>query len=87
METPPYSQVASSEAILYTMGQGKGSFIVGRRPMARITVEPAAGGDDLCDSFLTALKLSGESGIKPAVRYQAGLKIRGHSRARSCKGR
>jgi hypothetical protein len=39
--------------------------MVGRKPMARIIVEPAAAGNDPSDSSLKALKLLGESGIKP----------------------
>jgi len=46
-------------------------FIVGRRPMARIIVKPAASGNDLSDSFVKALKLLSESGIKP----QSGTKL------------
>ena len=39
--------------------------------MARIIVEPAASGYDLSDSFVKALKLLSESGIKP----QSGTKL------------
>ena len=39
--------------------------------MARIIAEPAASGNDLSDSFVKALKLLSESGIKP----QSGTKL------------
>jgi hypothetical protein len=53
------------------MGKRREFFIVERRPMARIIVEPAASGNDLSDSFVKALKLLSESGIKP----QSGTKL------------
>jgi len=39
--------------------------------MARIIVEPAASGYDLSDSFVKALKLLSENGIRP----QSGTKL------------
>ena len=54
--------------------------------MARIIVEPAASGNDQSDSLAKALRSLGESGIKTQSDH-AGLKIRGHSRARPFEGR
>jgi hypothetical protein len=55
-------------AILYTNEARQGTFIVGRKLMARIIVEPAPNGYDLSDRFVKALKLLRENGIKPQSR-------------------
>jgi hypothetical protein len=57
-------RVESSEAILYTMGRGRDPFIVERRAMGRIIVEPAPSGNDVSDNFVKALKVLNDNGIK-----------------------
>jgi hypothetical protein len=61
LERPPWSQGGILRGNFVHDGKRRESFIVERRPMARIIVEPAARGNDLSDSFVKALRLLSES--------------------------